>query len=313
MRGRFAPSPTGPLHLGNLRTGLVAWLFARSAGSTFSLRFEDLDSSVVRPEHYDGQRRDMAALGLDWDDELCQSEHVDRYRVALETLTAAGLTYPCYCSRREVREAASAPHQNAPDGAYPGTCRDLTVSERQEREAEGRKPALRLRTDQQEASFVDVVFGETTALLDDMVLARRDGTPAYNLAVVVDDAHQGIEQVVRADDLLASTPRQLHLGRLLGVPEPSFAHVPLVLGPDGSRLAKRDGAVTLAERLELGESAEQVRSYLAASIGLIDWNERPTPRELVARFDPSRLSRQPWRMDSAAVAPNLTGDQPERN
>lgn len=300
MRGRFAPSPTGPLHLGNLRTALVAWLFARSAGSTFSLRFEDLDTSVVRPEHYDTQRRELELLELDWDDELCQDDHRSRYRDVLQDLEESDLTYPCYCSRREIREAAAAPHgHDAPDGAYPGTCRDLTSGERREREAEGRQAALRLRSDRSEGSFFDVVFGETTALLDDIVLARRDGTPAYNLVVVVDDAYQGVEQVVRGDDLLTSTPRQLHLGEVLGLPAPSYAHVPLVMGPDGSRLAKRDGAVTLEERMEMGETAPSVRGALAASIGLVDRGDCPSIGDLVDGFDPSALNREPWILDPA--------------
>ncbi|MEM7287165.1 MAG: tRNA glutamyl-Q(34) synthetase GluQRS, partial [Actinomycetota bacterium] len=244
MRGRFAPSPTGELHIGNLRTALWAWLFARSAGSDFVLRFEDLDPAAVRPEHYDGQRRDLERIGLDWDQETRQGDDVTPYRDAISMLDDRGLVYPCYCSRREIQEAAAAPHGDLPEGAYPGTCRGLTDAERRRREDDGRTPALRLMTDGSSVSFVDTVHGEASARLDDMVLARRDGMPAYNLAVVVDDAAQAVEQIVRGDDLLLSTPRQLHLGRLLGRSDPVHSHVPLVLGPSGARLAKRGGGGT---------------------------------------------------------------------
>jgi glutamyl-tRNA synthetase len=301
MRGRFAPSPTGPLHLGNLRTALLAWLFARSAGSTFSLRFEDLDEATVRAEHYETQRRDLDRLGVSWDDELRQSEHLDRYRDALATLARKDLTYDCYCSRREIREAASAPHDltpqsNAPDGVYPGTCRELTTGQRNDRVAAGRPAAVRLRADVAQITFDDAVHGTTTTLVDDVVLARRDGVPAYNLVVVVDDEHQGVKQVVRADDLLLSTGRHIHLARLLEVTEAQYAHVPLVLGPGGNRLAKRDGAVTLADRLALGESVEGLRTRLARSAGL-QVRDAHSADDLIDLFDPRDLHTGPWQFD----------------
>ena len=279
-----------------------AWLFARSQGAEFVLRFEDLDPAVVKPEHYDSQRRDLERLGLDWDSEVRQSDDLEPYRAAIAALTDAGLTYPCYCSRREIQEAAAAPHGDLPEGAYPGTCRNLTDAQIREREADGRTPAIRLRTDGSALGFDDVVCGPTAARLDDTVLARRDGMPAYNLAVVVDDAAHHIEQVVRADDLLLSTPRQLHLGRLLGRDDPSHAHVPLVLGPAGARLAKRDGAVTLDDRLALGQTVADVRGVLAMSMGLAERDERPELGGLLERFDPADIARTPWTMTEADLS-----------
>ena len=266
--GRFAPSPTGPLHVGNLRTALVAWLAARTDGSTLLLRSEDLDPAS-RPEHEEGQLADLRALGLEWDGPVVrQSERRPLYEDALSDLDAAGLTYPCYCTRREVREATRAPHGDLPEGAYPGTCRELTAAERAAREAEGRPPALRLRADGARASAVDARVGVVEGVVDDVVLRRNDGLPAYNLAVVVDDAAQGVEEVVRGDDLLPWTPRQAHLARLLGLAVPAYLHVPLVLGPDGDRLAKRHGAVTLADLGAGGTTAGEVRDLLLGSLGL---------------------------------------------
>jgi glutamyl-tRNA synthetase len=263
VTGRYAPSPTGPLHLGNLRTALLAWLYARSAGSRFLLRIEDLDTGRVRREHEASQLADLAALGLDWDGEpVRQSERTALYEAALDRLDV----YPCFCTRAEIREAASAPHGALPEGAYPGTCRALTAAERAERERAGRPPALRVRA------------GDG---IDDFVVRRNDGAFAYNLAVVVDDAEQGVEQVVRGADLEDTTPRQVWLGRTLGHPIPDYRHVPLVLGPDGQRLAKRHGAVTLADR---SETPARVRGLLAASVGLP--GGEPTMNELLEAFDP---------------------------
>lgn len=250
---------------------------------------EDLDAGSVRDEHYGTQLADLAAIGLDWDGEVVrQSERSARYDAAIERLTAAGLTYPCWCTRREIQEASSAPH--GPPGAYPGTCRD-----RDPATAPDRPPALRLRTAHERVVVRDRLCGELAGVVDDLVLRRGDGTAAYNLAVVVDDAAQGIEEVVRADDLLPSTPRQVHLARLLGLPVPAYAHVPLVLSPDGERLAKRHGAVTLADRAARGESPADVLSSLAASLGL---GPARTPSELLDRFDPDRLPRSPWVLTS---------------
>jgi glutamyl-tRNA synthetase len=292
--GRFAPSPTGPLHLGNLRTALLAWLFARSAGAPFLLRLEDLDPVATRPEHVTGQPVDLAALGLDWDGPIeRQSEHLDRSHAAIARLEADGLTYPCYCTRREIQEAASAPHGKDPMGAYPGTCRDLGEAERKERAATGRRPALRLRAGGMTVAFEDRLRGRVEGRVDDLVLRRTDGVPAYNLAVVVDDAAQGVGEVVRGDDLLFSTPRQLHLARLLGLDPPTYAHVPLVLGPDRARLAKRHGAVTLADRCRQGESPAEVLSFLASTVDLAAPGEQVTPTDLLDRFDPAGLPTEP--------------------
>jgi glutamyl-tRNA synthetase len=291
--GRFAPSPTGALHLGSLRTSMLAWLFARSEGSRFLLRMEDLDPTTSKPEHEAGQLADLAALGLDWDGAVVrQSERRDLHEAAIAVLVDAGLAYPCFCSRREIREASAAPH--APSGVYPRTCRDLTAAEVAEREAEGRPAALRLRGDGEPVTIVDRLHGEVTRPADDIVLRRNDGVPAYHVAVVVDDDDQGVEEVVRADDLLDATPSQAHLMDLLGRPRPTWAHVPLVLGPDGQRLAKRHGSVTLADLGADGVSPDEVRSRLAASVGLAEPGEPVSMAQLVERFDAAALPTEPW-------------------
>ena len=291
--GRFAPSPTGDLHLGNLRTALLAWLFARSAGSRFLLRVEDLDPVASSADLDARQLADLAALGLDWDPPLLrQSSRRAEHEAVLGELVDRGLTYPCYCSRREIREAASAPHGEP--GRYPGTCRDLSGREVAEREAEGRPAALRLRTSGEDVSVVDRLHGEVVGRTDDIVLRRNDGVPAYHLAVVVDDDDQGVEEVVRGDDLLSSTPSQAHLLDLLALPRPAWAHVPLVLGADGDRLAKRHAPVTLADLAARGVEADEVRARLAVSLELTEPGE-PAPVDLLlARFDPARLPREPW-------------------
>ena len=300
--GRFAPTPSGDLHVGNLRTAMLAWLFARSAGSRFLLRVDDIDPATTREGVAESQLGDLARLGLDWDGEVVhQRDRTEAHGAAIAELVDRGLTYPCYCSRREIREAAAAPHGEAPEGAYPGTCSDLSPADRAARESAGRRPALRLRTDGETVTVVDRLHGPVSARVDDLVLRRGDGVPAYNLAVVVDDAGQGIGEVVRGDDLLLSTPRQAHLAALLGLPVPAYAHVPLVLAPSGVRLAKRDGAVTLADREQLGESAAEVRSWLAASLGMAEPGEAVTMTVLLGRFDPEQLPRQPWTLGHARL------------
>ena len=291
--GRFAPSPSGELHLGNLRTALLAWLFARSSGRGFLLRVEDLDRARAGAEEL--QLRDLAAVGVDWDGPIVrQTERTSLYEAALARLAEAGLTYECFCTRREIREAPSAPH--APQGAYPGTCRDLTEAERRRRRAE-RPAAIRLRAGLTEWAVTDALHGRYSGLVDDFVLRRNDGVMAYNLAVVVDDAEQGIDQVVRGDDLLPSTPRQAYLTGLLGYRVPQYAHVPLVLNPAGRRLAKRDGAVTLAELAAAGVPAERVAALLLESVGL----PGALP-EALAAFEPVALPREPWVLDPSALA-----------
>ena len=298
MSGRFAPSPTGDLHLGNLRTALAAWLAARSTGRGFIVRMEDLDRSTSSPDHEARQLADLRSLGIDWDGAVVrQSERFAIYRAAIQRLQAEGLVYPCFCTRREIRaeiEAAPrAPHVHLPDGAYPGTCRDLSEAERAARERAGRRPAWRLRTNGEVIELVDGIAGPFSGAVDDVVLARADGVPAYNLAVVVDDADQAVTQVVRGDDLLSSTPRQMHLQRLLGLPHPEYLHVPLVLGEDEQRLAKRHGAVTLADLAAAGWRAGEVLAALAASLGLARRGESVTIDQLVGRFDPACVPRTP--------------------
>lgn len=281
--GRFAPSPSADLHIGNLRTAVLAWLFARSTGRRFLIRVDDLDD---RTSAEIGQRQlaDLAAIGLTWDLVEWQSEQPHRYDAAIAELAGRGLLYECYCSRKDIAQAPRAPH--APQGAYPGTCRSLTAAERVVRRAEtGRPPALRLRTDAITYTIHDVLHGDYTGIVDDFVVRRGDGVPAYNLAVVVDDAAQDVDQVVRGDDLLPSSPRQAYLARMLGHPEPVFAHVALVLNEDGARLAKRDGAVTLAE-IGVARALTQISDSLG-------WRACDV-EGMLAEFDPGRLPRRPW-------------------
>jgi glutamyl-tRNA synthetase len=289
--GRFAPSPTGPLHLGNLRTALLAWLFVRSAGARFLLRVEDLDRSRVRPGIEEAQLSDLRAIGLDWDEPVVrQSERMELYEEAIARLEADGILYPCYCTRAEIRAAASAPHGISASDRYPGTCRNLSADQRAEREAAGRPPALRVRSGDVRIAFEDRLLGRCEEVVDDFVVRRNDGTPSYQLAVVVDDAAQGIGEVVRGADLADSTPRQILLARLLGLPEPTYAHVPLVLGPDGQRLAKRHGAVALSDRQE---GPDEVRAWMARTLGLAETGEVLSMEDLIARFEPERLPREP--------------------
>lgn len=286
--GRYAPSPTGDLHIGNLRTALLAWLFARSTGRRFLLRMEDLDDRV-RPESAVRQLADLKALGLDWDgDVVYQSDRRQHYDAAIGELAARGLTYECYCSRREIHAAASAPH--AAPGAYPGTCRDLSAADRAARRGSGRPAAVRLRSSVSEYTITDQFHGRFSGVVDDFVLRRGDGTPAYNLAVVLDDAASGVDQVVRGDDLLTSAPRQSYLASLLRIPAPHYVHVPLVLGPHRKRLAKRDGAITLSE---LTKKPTEVAGMLAQSLALSDAHDT-TPADLLQSFDPTRIQRRPW-------------------
>jgi glutamyl-tRNA synthetase len=300
--GRFAPSPSGSLHLGSLRTALLAWCAARHDGGTFLVRMEDLTTGAA-PVREQEQLEDLATLGLHHDGQVVrQSERTHLYDAAIDRLVGAGLTYPCWCSRREIAEAAAAPH-GPPKGLYPGTCRDLDAAGRRAREeSTGRPPALRLRAGNVVQSAVDLLHGEVSEPVDDLVLRRADGVAAYNLAVVVDDAAQGVDQVVRGDDLLATTPRQVLLQRLLDLPTPEYLHVPLVLGPGGERLAKRHGAIGLRAQLAEGRSPEQVVGLLAASVGLADEGEALTAQQVLDRFDVDRLQRAPWRFSSRSSA-----------
>ena len=291
--GRYAPSPSGDLHFGNLRTAVLAWLFARRTGRAFYMRVEDIDSERSSAESATRQLEDLAAIGLEWDQPVrYQHDRGAAYADALARLD----TYECYCSRRDIREAASAPH--AQPGIYPGTCRDLTDEQRAQRrselEAEGRLPAIRLRSEVREWTVRDYYAGEYTGPVDDVILKRggrvdqaQAGDWAYNLAVVVDDGYQGVDQVVRGDDLLFSAPAQAYVAHELGLAEPEYVHVPLVVGPEGRRLAKRDGAVTLRD---MGDPGEVFRR-IAVSVGCPDAADTG---QLLEAFDPGSLPRKPW-------------------
>ena len=290
--GRYAPSPTGELHLGNLRTALLAWLFARWTGRRFLLRIEDLDAGRVRPGLAEQQVADLIALGLDFDGEpVVQSERSSAYAAALAVI--ADRTYECFCTRRDIAKASSAPHGAV--ALYPGTCRGLTDQQRVERRRT-RTPALRLRADGATQTVHDVLHGAVTARVDDFVVRRNDGVASYNLAVVVDDAESGVDQVVRGVDLLPSAVNQAYLARLLGLSAPTYAHVPLAVNAQGRRLAKRDGAVTLAALAAEGFSPADVLGRIAESLG---WPAPRSPVDLLPLFDPGRLPRDPWVVDAA--------------
>ena len=291
--GRYAPSPSGDLHLGNLRTAVLAWLFAQHSGRGFRMRIDDIDAQRSSPETATRQLEDLAALGITWEKPVAsQQQTLGSYAEAIADLQERGLVYECYCSRKDIQEASRAPH--AIPGRYPGTCRDLSPAQRAERQAElvaqDRVPALRLRPDAnshtvRESFSLEAEGGLYTGEVDDFVLRRggnanqvTDSDYAYNLAVVVDDHLAGVDQVVRGDDLLSSAPRQAYLADLLGYAPVEYVHVPLVLGPDGKRLAKRDGAVTLRE---IG--ADRALEWVKDSLGLRD----------IADFDPSRVTQQP--------------------
>lgn len=310
--GRYAPSPSGDLHLGNLRTAILAWAMARRGGKSFYMRVEDLDR--VRPGAAERQLADLRAMGLDWDVSpgsaaestegkeagvLYQSTRLAAYERAVQRLCEAGLVYECYCTRREIQEASSAPH-GAP-GAYPGTCRGLSEAQREERRAQ-RPPALRLRAECTSYTVQDDFYGAYTGLVDDFVLVRNDGTYAYNLTSVVDDAFVGVEQIVRGDDLLPSAPRQSYLAQLLGLAQPRYAHVPLALNEEGKRLAKRDGAVTLPQLREAGVEIPTILGWIAASIPVYNADgsthsaDVPVPNAaaILERFDPAHMASEPW-------------------
>ena len=292
--GRFAPSPTGPLHIGNLRTALLAWLCAHQQSGELLLRIEDLDRINSKPEHEERQINELAQLGMMFGSNFIrQSERFDLYRDIVEGLSQRDLVYPCYCTRRAILESTQAPHGPSIEGAYAGTCRDLSSRDRSERERSGRPPAWRLRTNNEKYIVDDVVAGPTATVIDDMVLLRNDGVPAYNLAVVVDDAAQGVTQIVRGDDLLHGTGRHIHLQKLLGYPTPQYVHVPLVVGPDRERLAKRHGAITLEDLGQRGTGNQEVLSELARSIGS-QVVQPESVSDLLGDFNLDRLPRSPW-------------------
>ncbi len=310
VTGRLAPSPTGSLHLGNARTFLLAWLSARSSGGRVSLRIEDIDGPRVKPEATAAAIEDLRWLGLDWDGEVVvQSTRLPVYAEAARQLVAEGLAYPCVCTRKEVEDAASAPHEGADgiggDGAiYPGTCRGKFASIEDAKAKTGRDAALRFRVDVEAVPFEDRFCGaQRGAIRGDFVVQKRDGGPAYQLAVVVDDAAFGVTEVVRADDLLPSTPRQLLLYRALALRAPSFAHVPLVVGHDGLRLAKRHGDTSLRHLRERGATASAVVGFLAKTAGLRDEASPCAASDLLRGFDLARVPKGPVRGDDHGLIP----------
>ena len=304
--GRLAPSPTGALHLGNVRTFMVAWLRARQAGGKLILRTEDLD----HPKHKAGAAaqaiEDLCWLGFDWDEEHVQSSRTELYAAAIRKLCDKGLAYPCVCSRRDVEAAQSAPH----DGDqlhYPGTCRDRFAAWKDalaylnpdlQGGGQQRLPCWRFRVpDGSVVSFEDVFAGrysmDVGARLGDFPLARDENGAGYALAVVVDDADMGVTEVVRGDDLLPATPQQILLYRALGLQPPDFFHVPLVVGADGRRLAKRHGDTRIAAFRESGMSAEEIVGYLAWTLGIIPDPKPASLGSLVSDFNPQRIPHEP--------------------
>lgn len=301
LRGRFAPSPSGRMHLGNAWSALLAWLSVRSRGGVMVLRLEDLDPDRCKRPLCDGVEEDLRWLGLDWDEggsaggpEFYQSQRSEIYRAALEQLEQQGLLYPCFCTRGQLH-APNAPHRSDGEVIYPGTCRDLSAEERAVR-AQTRHPAVRIRVPDEEIGFVDRlqgVYGENLARdCGDFILRRSDGVYAYQLAVVVDDALMGVNQVVRGVDLLSSTPRQIWLQQQLDFPQPEYGHVPLLYGADGHRLSKRQKDVDLGALRQMGKRPEDIVGQLACWAGLIDQPEPVQARELVAEFAWRKMRRE---------------------
>jgi len=298
IRGRYAPSPTGDLHMGNLRTALLAWLFARCAGGQFVLRIEDLDRPRVHPGATERMLYDLRWLGLDWDEgpdiggpyaPYTQSERQEIYASYLQRLADKGLIYPCYCSRAEIARAASAP-QGDEGPRYPGTCRNLTQAQRRQYEADKRRPSLRFRVDDERiVSFTDLLAGpleqQVHQTIGDFIVCRSDGLFAYQFAVVVDDALMRINQVVRGADLLQSTPRQVLLYEALEYQVPTFAHVPLLLDEHGKRFSKRIQSAGLEPLRAARATPAQVVGLLAADCGLVEKGEQLTASELAQQYN----------------------------
>lgn len=296
--GRFAPTPSGRMHLGNVFSALMAWLGARSAGGQMVLRIEDLDTRAQNPQVADDLMRDLEWLGLDWDQgPFYQSQRRELYRQAVDDLSARGLTYPCFCSRADLH-AAQAPHASDGTYIYQGTCRNLTPSQVTEKSA-ARRPATRLAvpgaTDPAGTiTFVDQVFGPQHEVLandcGDFIICRSDGVFAYQLAVVVDDGLMGVNQVVRGMDLLGSCARQTYLAHLLGFEAPTYAHVPLLVAPHGRRLAKREKDLDLGALRAAGVTAQQIIGLLAGAAGLIEAGQNIMPRDLIEAFSWDKIA-----------------------
>jgi glutamyl-tRNA synthetase len=297
MVTRLAPSPTGALHLGNARTFLVNWLLARQQGWEILLRIEDLDGPRIKPESARQLITDLRWLGLDWDTgPIYQSTRLNIYTGAIDQLVRLGYAYPCICTRKEIELAASAPHAEDGSTVYPGTCRGRFASVYEAQQFAGRAPAIRFLTEDEDLCWKDSFAGDqqcnAARQLGDFVIAKADGTPAYQLAVVVDDLCSNVTHIVRGDDLLDSTPRQMLIYRALMQASrvPSHYHLPLVTGPDGLRLAKRHGDSRLSFYRDKGVSPCRILALLARWCG-IDADERiMSPEELISRFD---LARRP--------------------
>jgi glutamyl-tRNA synthetase len=295
-RGRLAPSPTGAQHVGNARTYLIGWLLARSRGASLPLRIEDIDSPRIKAGASDLILDDLRWLGIDWDGEpVIQSQRIPLYEQALRRLQEKDLVYPCTCTRSDVAQAASAPHAGQEGPAYPGTCAHRNAADAANL---GDQPFVWRFRATHSLEFVDEYLGSVHMPLEavggDFVVWKSAGTPAYQLAVVVDDAEMGIAEVVRGDDLVPSTPRQLMLYEALELTPPMFVHVPLVVGPDGRRLAKRHGDTRLVALRESGVPPEALIGLLAWSCGWLAQPEPITAKELLPRFRLDTIPRHPF-------------------
>ena len=302
---RLAPSPTGAMHLGNARTFVVNALLARKYGWRTLMRVEDLDGPRVKPGAAEQILDELRWLGLDWTGAaVYQSRRTADYAAALQTLIEGGMAYPCVCSRKDVQEAASAPHRKGQGAVYPGMCRGRYSSAADAARSSGRPVAWRVRVDPAPIEVRDRFRGAATFRLTetagDFVIFKNEGLAGYQLAVVVDDAAAGVDAIVRGDDLLESTARQIHLRRLLDLdPQPQYWHLPLVVGPDGQRLAKRHGDTRLAHYRQLGTGPERVLGLLAYWSGLCDRRRETSFDELLNLFDPSLLPKTPVVFDAA--------------
>lgn len=307
LRGRYAPSPTGPLHLGNARTALVAWWRARTTGSGFVMRVEDLDEARSREEHAHGNLAELRWLGLDWDEgpdvggphaPYRQSDRHDRYEAALSRLAGSSRLFECFLSRSDLRELASAPHGRGP--VYGARERAENERVKAAKRAEGKQPALRFRTEPGRVAFTDLLHGaqeaDAEADVGDVVVRRADRVWSYHLAVVVDDLAMAIEEVVRGDDLLDATATQVSLARALGAEPPTYVHAPLLCDTDGERMAKRKGSLTLASLRDRGVRPERVVGVLAHSLGILPDRIEATAGELTDRFSLEALAREPYRL-----------------
>lgn len=306
--GRYAPSPTGALHLGNLRTAVAAWAHARASGGRFLLRVEDLDPPRVQPGSEAQQLADLRALGIDWDEPvLRQSERSAEYEEHFSRLARSGAAYRCFCSRRDVAEALSAPHAPAdPLLRYPGTCAALDPAEAERRAEAGEQHCWRLRVEQAPADFVDAFAGslerDCLRRAGDFVVRRADGLFAYQFACALDDGLSGVTHVLRGGDLLESGPRQAWVLGRLDLPAPEYLHIPLLRAADGRRLSKRDGDDDLAGLARRGLDASAVLGLLAATLGFAEPGERPVPMEIVRRFDLAAIPRGDFLLDEAFIA-----------